>query len=105
MRIGKPFFPLEVHPRGVLSPLVWILAMDSLLNQFKKGAVKVVGYADDVLLRIQGLDPNSMVKKMQSAIDKAVSWASENGLKFNPAKTKCCFFQTSKAVPYRLLTL
>ena len=98
----KTIFPTKGSPQGgVLSPLVWILAMDSLLSQFKKGAVRVVGYADDVLLRIQGLDPNSMVKKMQKAIDTAVSWAAENGLRFNPAKTECCFFHNkqSRSVP------
>ena len=31
--------------------------MDSLLSQFERGGVKVVGYADDVLLMIKGVDP------------------------------------------------
>ncbi len=53
---------MEVHPkRGsqqvVLSLLIWNLIMDGLLTQFRKGPVRVLGYADDVLLYITGSDP------------------------------------------------
>ena len=71
--------------------------MDSLLRQFDISAVRVVGYADDVLFMIQGPDPPSMIDLMQEAIDRAYDWAGQNGLKFNPAKTECCFFHRKQA--------
>ena len=71
--------------------------MDSLLKQFERGAVKVVGYADDVLLMIKGVDPSAMVNQMQAAINLAFNWAGDHGLKFNPTKTECCFFHRKQA--------
>ena len=41
---------------GILSPLVWNLVMDSLLKEFQSGPVKVVGYADDIIIMASGID-------------------------------------------------
>ena len=88
---------LSVHPTkgspqgGVLSPVVWNIIMNTLLNKFN-GAVKAVGYADDILLLVSGLHPHSMTKIMQEAIKTVLEWDYENGLSFNPAKSSAMVF-------------
>ena len=62
---------------GVLSVLIWILAFDGLLHQFKDGdSVKCVGYADDGCLIIEGTNLEYMYAAMNAALRKAERWAS-----------------------------
>ena len=99
--LGRTIRPSRGSPQGgVLSPLVWNLAINGLLRQFReervvadlgKQCIKAVGYADDVLLLGQGNDPKLLVRKMQRAINRAVRWAQSCGLDYNPQKTECCF--------------
>jgi hypothetical protein len=63
------------------------LIIDSLLSTFLTGPVKALGYADDTLLYITGVDPSTMAQFMQKALDRMLSWGRRNGLSFNPAKT------------------
>ncbi len=42
---------------GVLSPILWNLAFDSLLQKFDKGVVEIFGYADDACLITTAHDP------------------------------------------------
>ena len=81
---------------GVLSPLIWNLIMDTLLVKFQNAGIKVVCYADDVLLIITGKDPGSLVELMQKALRKVTKWGEENGLFFNPTKTCATIFTKSK---------
>ena len=39
-----------------------LLIMDTILSTFQGDAVRVVGYADDILLMIGGADPGSLVQ-------------------------------------------
>ncbi|XP_071743597.1 uncharacterized protein [Lepeophtheirus salmonis] len=57
---------------GILSPFVWNMIMDSLLNKFKKGAIKVFGYADDILLLISGEHHHNLVNAMHRAINTVI---------------------------------
>ncbi len=77
---------------GVLSPLIWNLIMDGFLSQFNKGPVKVLGYADDILIYVQGLNPNVMGEILQPIICRVLSWGQNNGLSFNPKKTSMVLF-------------
>ena len=77
---------------GILSPLIWNLIMDSLLSSLKGRAVSAVGYADDVMLFIQGFDVSVMEDRMQQALDRVFTWGRERGLCFNPAKTTVTLF-------------
>ena len=81
---------------GVLSPLIWNLIMDTILNTFQGDAVRVVGYADDILLMIGGPDPGSLVDIMNMALEKVLNWGDMNGLIFNPDKTSVVRFTNSK---------
>ncbi len=85
----KTFRPTRGSPQGgVLSPLIWILIMDSLLQPLQQGSVRAVGYADDVLLMVEGLDPSTMGELMQEALGMVEAWSEEHGLTFNPTKTQ-----------------
>ena len=81
---------------GVLSPLIWNLIMDTILLEFRTGPVKVVGYADDVLLLTAGLDEDTVLSNMNGALKKVLRWGETNGLAFNPSKTTCVRFTRSK---------
>jgi len=95
--VSKTITPTRGSPQGgVLSPLVWNLIMDSLLTQFEREAVHVVGYADDVLLMVEGNVASVMGQIMQGALDKVSVWARDNGLTFNPTKTQVTLFGRAK---------
>ena len=80
---------------GVLSPFVWIMIMDTLLRTFDHPyhPVKVVGYADDILLYICGSDPSTMKNQMEQELNKVHKWGKNHGLEFNPTKTVVTMFE------------
>ena len=80
---------------GVLSPLVWNLSFDSLLNLFQ-GSVSIKGFADDAALLICGFDLPVMQQLMQQAINMAVDWGRDNGLTFGAAKTVAVLFSRAR---------
>ena len=81
---------------GVLSPVVWNLAFDELLDLFSTGPVKIIGFADDAALVILGQDLSTMRDLAQIAINKAVKWGNKNGLTFGAAKTVAVVFASTK---------
>ncbi len=90
---------------GVLSPLVWNLIMDGFLSQFKKGPVKALGYADDILLYIQGSNPVIMGELLQPVINSVLWWGKENGLSFNPKKTSMVLFTRRRGFSPPIVTM
>jgi len=77
---------------GVLSPLMWNLTFESLLEKFQRGSVKVNGFADDAALLVTGPYPNVLRHVMQDAVTKALDWGDQNGLTFSAAKTVAVLF-------------
>ncbi len=77
---------------GVLSPLVWNIIMDSFLSKFNTGAVRALGYADDILLYISGINITEMEEILQPVITQVSNWGITNGLMFNPTKTQMVMF-------------
>ena len=93
---------------GVLSPLIWNIIINTLLTTFKCKAVKVVGYADDIILLVSGKDPQTLVNLMQKAIKEVVTWGNKNGLTFNPEKTSAVIFtkkHDQRTVVWKKLTM
>ncbi len=92
--------PARGSPQGgVLSPLIWNIIIDELLSSFKGREVKVIGYADDILLYVVGKDPTTLGGAIQTALDEVLEWGSDNGLVFNPLKTQAVFFTLGKRGP------
>ena len=77
---------------GVLSPLLWNVAFDGLLQLFKIGPVRAIGFADDLLLIIRGIDLGSMKDQLQRALTKADKWAEEKTLTFSTSKSVAVVF-------------
>ena len=78
---------------GILSPLVWNTVFDSLLDGLERiPSVRPKGYADDRMFLITGKDPDILVNLAQPAIDVAVQWGEDNGLRFSPMKTQVILF-------------
>ena len=49
-------------PGGVLSPLTWNLVFDELLGLLNQGPITGIGYADDGLMLISGIDPDVLTQ-------------------------------------------
>lgn len=81
---------------GVLSPLVWNIAFDELLDLFNTGPVKIVGFADDAALVITGIDPHGMAQTLEHAIKKATDWGQANQLSLAAEKTVIVLFHRKK---------
>lgn len=72
---------------GVLSPLLWLLVVDSLLRKLTQLGYEVIGYADDVVLTIRGKYDGTLSDRLQSALNCTLSWCEQQGLTINPNKT------------------
>ena len=98
---------IEIHRKltrgtpqgGVLSPLVWNLAFDELLETCNCGPVKAVGFADDACLLIRSPDPHALVGLAQREVNRAVAWGAGVGLSFNAAKTVAVLFTQRNKIP------
>ena len=76
-------------PKGVLSPLAWNMAFNSLLNE---GPAKVIGHADYCVIIVRGKHQDTLVNAMQGYINKAMAWGDSADLQFSLEKTKVVFF-------------
>ena len=76
-----------------MSPLVWNVVFDSLLRRLEElPAIKPRGYADDGMFLVSGCCPNTLVDLAQPAINAAMDWGSNNGLRFSAKKTQAIMF-------------
>ena len=89
--------PTKGSPQGgILSPLVWNLIMDTLLTELQGDPIRVIGYADDILLFTYGKDSVILGEIMQNALNKVNNWGNKHGLVFNPDKTSTVLFTKSR---------
>ncbi|XP_053968462.1 uncharacterized protein LOC128869891 [Anastrepha ludens] len=91
---------------GVLSPLLWNLAMNKLLLDLEERRIKVVAYADDVAILIRGKFPDTLCSLMHRTLKYVDTWAKTCGLSLNAAKTELVLFTRKYKIPdCRPLTL
>ncbi len=97
--------PKGLPQGGIISPLAWDLVIDNLLVHLNKEKnISAIGYADDVAIVLDGLDPTTLVNIAQSSVDKACRWGRSNDLNFNASKTEAVFFtRRRKPPPYKPL--
>ena len=67
---------------GVFSPLLWNLVVDRLL-----AITNDLGYADDIIIVVQGKFAHTLREIMQEALNVVVKWAVKEGLNISPHKT------------------
>ena len=84
---------------GILSPLVWNIVFDSLLDKLAGiPGVKPTGYADDGMFLVTGICPKILLDLAQPAINMAVEWGRDNGLVFSHKKTQVILFKRKNKV-------
>ncbi len=66
----------------MMSPLLWNLAFDNLLNRYIEVPIEVQGLGDDIVLLSKGPDILILVDKGQEAIKKALEFGGQNDLAF-----------------------
>ena len=81
---------------GILSPLLWNLVVETLLDEFDKDPVFIQAFADDLVLQISGHFPLSLVDCMNRAVAKAVGWGDGMGLEFNADKSYAIMFTKTR---------
>jgi hypothetical protein len=78
---------------GVLSPLLWNFVVDEILAGFC-----AMGYADDIVIIVQGKFTYSVRELMQAALNEVVKWTTKEGLRISPQKTVVVPFTTKKNI-------
>jgi hypothetical protein len=75
-------------PQGaVVSPLLWNLVVDRLLTVINDLGFRNFGYADDIVIIVQGKFAQTVRELMQQALNVLVKWAKKEGLNISPHKT------------------
>ena len=75
-------------PQGsILSPLLYIIFMNSISHIPLSSGVKVILYADDILL-YKPINSAEDTNRLQEDVDSILEWIREHGLTPNHAKTK-----------------
>jgi hypothetical protein len=81
---------------GVLSPLLWNLVVDRLLVDTNDLGFSTYGYADDIVIIVQGKFAHTVSEVMQQALNVVVKWAEREGLTISPLKTAIVPFTKRK---------
>ena len=85
------------RPQGaVLSPLLWNLVVDRLLSVTNDLGFSTFGYADDIVIIVQGKFLNTVRDVMEQALKVVVKWATKEGLNISPQKTAIVPFTKRK---------
>lgn len=84
---------------GVLSPLLWNLALNSMLLSLEASGCHVVAYADDVAIAVKGKHLPTIKDILQGSLTDLSKWARNCGLGVNPNKTELVLFTRKNKIP------
>lgn len=84
---------------GVLSPTLWLLIVNKILKIFTEKRIKIVAYADDLVILIKGKYLSTISELMESALKELSRWAEQKGLGVNPRKTELVLFTRKRKIP------
>ena len=82
---------------GVLSPFLWNLVVNDLLNSFE-GLENLLAYADDLLILQTGSDRDTIMETSLRYLNKIISWCKSKGLEISTVKTQIIFWTRNKKV-------
>lgn len=96
--------PIEYNPTrgcpqgGCLSPLLWCLVADSLIEELTVAGFHVSAFADDLVISHDNKETfhNEMINRMNFACDIIDNWCNRNGLSVNPDKSAIMKFSSSR---------
>ena len=77
---------------GVCSAKFWLIAFDEAIQIINSNGITGNGYADDCSALVGGTHPHNMIEKMQTMLERLVTWGLSCGLRFNPQKTVAVMF-------------
>jgi hypothetical protein len=83
---------------GVLSPLLWCLVVNNLLEELQREGFHVYGYADDIAILAGGRFVTTLRDLIEYALKIINRWCKTKGLVVNPQKTNIMTF-TKKYKP------
>ena len=86
---------------GVLSPLLWNLVVDRLLTVTNDLGFNTFGYADDIVIIVQGKFAHTVREIMQNALNVVAKWAVKEGLNISPHKTAMVPFTNRRKIEDR----
>jgi len=69
---------------GVLLPLLWVIVVNKLRSLLEEAGTKVVAYADDVVILLQGKFPQTLCNLMETALSTLSGWTADCDLGVNP---------------------
>ncbi|KAL1448444.1 hypothetical protein WDU94_012211 [Cyamophila willieti] len=72
---------------GVISPRLWNLVADELLNELDKAGFFSLGYADDFVILVRGKHKSTLSELLEYALSIVEKWCLSRGVKVNPLKT------------------
>jgi hypothetical protein len=70
-----------------LSPLIWNIVVDRLLTVTNDLGFSTFGYADNIVIIVQGKFAHTFREIMQEALNVVVRWTVNEGLNISPHKT------------------
>jgi hypothetical protein len=77
---------------GVLSPLLWCLVVNDLLEHLQREGFHVYGYADDIAIVAGGSFLTTLRDLIEYALKITYRWCKTKGLVVNPQKTNIMIF-------------
>ena len=80
---------------GILSPLLWNLTLNTLLDRYDLDRDSIICYADDMAIIISGFDLNATMRLIAIRYLKTIDkWCTANGVKLSATKTQLILFRT-----------
>ncbi|GAB0086587.1 hypothetical protein DMENIID0001_006810 [Sergentomyia squamirostris] len=98
VRIGSTLSSEEsidngVPQGGVLSVTLFLVAINGIFKFFNPDDPnKILVYADDIVVYNDSLDDSERCIQLQKCVNEIGKWASRNGFRFSPSKTKIMHF-------------
>lgn len=90
---------------GVLSPLLWSLVVDELLQILTDEGIMCVGYADDVVVVVRGRCDSTLCELLQHALRLIGDWCGTVGLRLNATKTCVVPFTRRRKTNFKQVTI
>jgi len=81
---------------GVLSPYLWNIVLDTLINHLNNNGFYTIAYADDIVILLTGKFVNTLCDRAQDGLKLIKTWCKEHSLSINPDKTEMVLFTRKK---------
>jgi len=76
-------------PQGSqLGPTLWKVAITPIYSTVNGATMKLITYADDILLLVGAARPHTAFRRIEGALDHLSSWASRFALEFSASKSQ-----------------